>query len=122
MRILVVDDDALAGEMTAAILEEKGHEVIVAEDGVDAVGKLNANGPIGMIVSDMNMPMVSGIDLFRELREQNCTLPFILLTGDESAALLAREPRLDACLLKDFNLDVALPRVVAEVLARRALA
>lgn len=122
MRILVVDDDALAGEMTAAILEGQGHEVAIAEDGVDAVGKLNADGTIGMIVSDMNMPMVSGIDLFRELREQNCTLPFILLTGDESAALLAQEPRLDACLLKDFNLDLALPRVVAEVLARRTRA
>lgn len=122
MRILVVDDDALAGEMTAAILEEQGHEVIVAEDGVDAICKLNADGLIGMIISDLSMPMVSGIELFRELREQNCTLPFILLTGDESAGLLTQEPRLDACLLKDFNLEVALPQVMAEVLARRALA
>lgn len=118
MRILVVDDDSMAAEMTGAVLEEMGHTVILAEDGIDAVGKLNADGAIGMIISDMNMPMVSGIDLFRELREQGNTLPFILLTGDEPTGLLTEEPRLDACLLKDFSLEESLPQVMAEVLAR----
>jgi CheY-like chemotaxis protein len=118
MRILVVDDDALAGEMIGAVLEEMGHETILAEDGVDAADKLNGEAGIEMIISDMNMPMVSGIDLFRELREQGNTLPFILLTGDAPDGLLASEPRLDACLLKDFNLDETLPQVINEVLAR----
>jgi CheY-like chemotaxis protein len=118
MKILVVDDDAMAGEMTGAILEEMGHEVVLAEDGIDAAGKLNADGAINMLISDMNMPMVSGIDLFRELREQGNTLPFILLTGDEAAGLLAQEPRLDACLLKDDTLEESLPKIVADVLAR----
>jgi CheY-like chemotaxis protein len=122
MRILVVDDDSMAGEMTAAVLEEAGHEVILSEDGVDAAEKLNADGGIEMVISDMNMPMVSGIDLFRELREQNCALPFILLTGDEPEGLLQQEPRLDGCLLKDFSLEETLPRMMAEVLARRASA
>lgn len=122
MRILVVDDDSMAAEMTGAILEGEGHEVILAEDGVDATGKLNADDGIEMIISDMNMPMVSGIDLFRELREQNCTLPFILLTGDEPDGLLLQEPHLDGCLLKDFSLEEALPQMMAEVLARRASA
>jgi CheY-like chemotaxis protein len=118
MRILVVDDDSMAGEMTGAVLEELGHEVILSEDGVDAAIKLNADGGIEMVISDMNMPMVSGIDLFRELREQGSALPFILLTGDEPAGLLVQEPRLDACLLKDFSLEETLPQVMAEVLAR----
>ena len=118
MRILVVDDDSMAGEMTGAVLEEMGHEVILSEDGVDAAMKLNADGGIEMVISDMNMPMVSGIDLFREVREQGSTLPFILLTGDEPAGLLLQEPRLDACLLKDFSLEETLPQVMAEVLAR----
>lgn len=122
MRILVVDDDAMAGEMTAAVLEEAGHEVILSEDGVDAAEKLNADGGIEMVISDMNMPMVSGIDLFRELREQNWTKPFILLTGDEPEGLLQQEPRLDGCLLKDFSLEETLPQMMAEVLARRASA
>lgn len=122
MRILVVDDDAMAGEMTAAVLEGGGHEVKLAEDGVDAIGIINAEGNIDMVISDMNMPMVSGIDLFRELREQNWTKPFILLTGDEPEGLLKQEPRLDGCLLKDFSLDETLPQMMAEVLARHASA
>lgn len=118
MKILVVDDDAMAGEMIGAVLEGMGHEVVLAEDGVDAAGKLNADGAVEIIISDMNMPMVSGIDLFRELREQGITLPFILLTGDEPDGLLEQEPRLDACLIKDFTLEESLPTIVAEVLAR----
>jgi CheY-like chemotaxis protein len=122
MRILVVDDDAMAGEMTAAVLEGEGHQITLAENGVDAVGILNSDLEIDMVISDMNMPMVSGIDLFRELREQNWNKPFILLTGDEPEGLLKQEPRLDGCLLKDFSLDETLPQMMAEVLARRASA
>lgn len=118
MLILVVDDDAMAGELTSAVLEELGHEVLLCEDGIDAASKLDANNRIEMVISDMNMPLVSGIDLFRELREQGNTLPFILLTGDEPEGLLAQEPRLDACLLKDFTLEESLPQIMADVLAR----
>lgn len=118
MKILVVDDDSMAGEMTGAVLEEMGHEVVLSEDGIDAAGKLNADASIEMVISDMNMPLVSGIDLFRELREQGSMLPFILLTGDEPDGLLVQEPRLDACLLKDFMLEESLPQVVNNVLAR----
>ena len=116
MKVLVVDDDALAGEMTAAVLEGMGHEAVLAEDGVDAAGRLNADGTIALVISDMNMPLVSGIDLFRELREQGNMLPFILLTGDEPAPLLAQEPRLDGCLTKDFSLQESLPALIAQVL------
>lgn len=122
MRILVVDDDAMAGEMTGAVLEGLGHEVTLAEDGMDAVTQLNADDGIEMIISDMNMPMISGIDLFRELREQGNTLPFILLTGDEPEGLLAQEPRLDACLLKDFGIEESLSLALAEVRARQGKA
>ena len=49
-----------------------------------------------------------------------CLLPFILLTGDEPAGLLAREPRLDACLAKDFTLEEHLPALIGEVMTRHA--
>jgi CheY-like chemotaxis protein len=120
MRILVVDDDPLAGELTGAVLEEVGHEVVLAEDGISAAQMLDADPTIGMVISDMNMPMVSGIDLFRELRGQGVRLPFILLTGDDPAALLAQEPGLDASLMKDCALDESLPGLVADVVARYA--
>lgn len=118
MKILVVDDDSMAAEMTGAVVEGMGHDVLLAEDGIEAADKLNANPDIEMVISDMNMPMVSGIDLFRELREQGNTLPFILLTGDEPEGLLVQEPRLDGCLLKDFTLEESLPQLMNDVLTR----
>ncbi|WP_042422120.1 response regulator [Comamonas granuli] len=122
MKILVVDDDALAGEMTAAVLESLGHEAVLADNGIDAAERLQADSAIALIVSDMNMPLLSGIELFRELRAQGSTLPFILLTGDEPEGLLAQEPRLDACLAKDFTLEERLPALLADVLARHGKA
>lgn len=118
MNILVVDDDPLAAAMVAAVLEGLGHSVLQAENAIDAAEQLNAHSNIALVVSDMNMPMVSGIDLFRELRAQGNLMPFILLTGDAPEGLLAQEPRLDACLTKDFSLDEALPQVIAQVLAQ----
>lgn len=120
MKILVVDDDSLAGEMTGAVLEGAGYEVVLAEDGVAAAELLNGDAAIEIVVSDLNMPMVSGIDLFREMRAQGNLLPFVLLTGDDPAGPQALEPRLDACLIKDASLEESLPLVLAAVLARRA--
>ena len=119
MNIRVVDDDPLAAAMVAAVLEALGHTVLQAENAIEAAEQLNAHSDIALVVSDMNMPMVSGIDLFRELRAQGNLLPFILLTGDAPEGLLAQEPRLDACLTKDFSLDEALPQVIAQVLAQQ---
>jgi CheY-like chemotaxis protein len=119
MRILVVDDDPLAGEMTAAILEDAGHDIVLAENGVDAIEALDAGERFGLVISDMNMPLVSGIELFRTLREQGVDIPFILLTGDEPGPLLAEEPRLDGCLMKDVTLETALIEVMTVALDRR---
>ncbi len=115
MRILVVDDDALAGEMTAAILEELGHEIVLAENGVEAAELAGDGSCFDLVLSDLNMPMVSGIDLFRELRSQQIMVPFILLTGDDPQAALALEPELDGCLMKDFSLAEQLPEILAAV-------
>lgn len=121
MRILVVDDDVLTGEIVSVVLESYGHEVILAENGVEAVEKLNSYSDIGLIISDMNMPMISGIDLFRELKEQGSAIPFILLTGDEPSAFLSQEPRIDACIVKDFNLKDSLVDAIDKVMAKYGL-
>ncbi len=118
MRILVVDDDWLAGQVTGAVLEDAAYEVVTAEDGIAAAALLDADPAIDLVVSDMNMPGPSGIELFRQLRARGATLPFILLTGDDPAGLLAQEPRLDACLMKDADLPETLAPAVAAVLAR----
>jgi CheY-like chemotaxis protein len=119
MRILIVDDDPIAAEMIAAVLEDAGHEVSLAENALEAVEKMD-QGDFALVVSDMNMPLVSGIDLFRDLRKQGVGVPFILLTGDDPAPLLTEEPGLDGCLVKDFTLESVLIEAIGAALARRA--
>ncbi|GAB3358207.1 MULTISPECIES: response regulator [Giesbergeria] len=114
MQILVVDDDPLAAEMVGAVLQELGHHVLLAENAMEAISQLNEHPSIEMVISDMNMPLISGIDLFRELREQGNALPFILLTGDDPDKLRTIEPRLGACVLKDFHLDSTLPAAMTQ--------
>ena len=116
MRVLVVDDDPMAGEMTAAILEDLEHETVLAENGVEAAELVGAGPPFDLVLCDQNMQMVTGIDLFRELRSQQIMVPFILLTGSNPQKALAEEPGLDGCLLKDCTLMEQLPVVVAECL------
>ncbi|TDQ38198.1 response regulator [Thiopseudomonas denitrificans] len=116
MKILVVDDDLLAAEMTGAILEASGYQPLIAENAIEGLELLGTNPDIAMVVSDLNMPLVSGIDFFRELREQGRQIPFILLTGDAPDSLLQSEPDLNACLTKDFDLAETLPSIVSQLL------
>lgn len=112
MRILVVDDDPLAGEISAAYLEALGHEPVIANDAMEAVSRLDDTPDIALIVSDMHMPLIDGLALLEMLREQGVTLPFILLTGDAPPPDAAQQPGLSACLQKDADLDTGLAHAI----------
>lgn len=116
MRILVVDDDPLAGEMTAALLEFQGYHPLVANDAMEAIQQLDHNEDIVLIVSDMHMPLINGLELLAMLREQGVPLPFILLTGDTPTFALQQTPGLSACLQKDSELEEALAHAVEQAL------
>lgn len=115
MRILIVDDDPFSAELSAIILQAAGHETLVAEQALDALEQLDAHPDLALVVSDMHMPLMNGLELFRELRERGRCQPFILLTGDAPEQLHAQEPEIDACLMKDFSLEETLPALVAEL-------
>ena len=118
MYILVVDDDPLAGEMTAAILEAQGHQPLLANDAMAAVEQLDTYSDIALIVSDMYMPLINGLELLEMLREQGTTLPFILLTGDTLDASRSHPPGLSACLSKDADLMSTLTQAVNQALGQ----
>ena len=117
-KILVVDDDDFTAEMTGMFLEMAGYETIIAIGGMDALDKIAIDPEIRLVLSDMNMPFMDGIQLFAELRGQGFTQPFVLLTGEESAPLKLAHPNLDAVLTKNEDLQDKLPELVAELLAR----
>jgi CheY-like chemotaxis protein len=115
IHVLVVDDDPLTAEMTGMILEEPGYEIILANSGMEALGILSSDPLIRIVISDMNMPGISGIQLFTGMRERGFKIPFVLITGDESPPL-SLEYSMDAIISKDEDLEVILPETVASLL------
>ena len=120
MKILVVDDDEFSGDMIAAVLADNGYETVSVDGGVAALDVVASDPCLAAIVSDMNMPALSGLDLFGALREEGCDLPFILLSGTDPDALRRREPLLTYCIAKDGDLEVRLPQTLERALAARA--
>ena len=114
--ILVVDDDEFTAELTGMILEAAGYGVTIAVGGMEAMEKMAQDPAIRMVVSDMNMPFIDGVQLFAELREHGYHQPFVLLTGEEAAPLRAAHPDMDAVLTKDEDLQESLPDLVESLL------
>jgi len=115
--ILVVDDDEFTGELTGLILESSGYDTVISLGGEDALEKLANDSTIRIVVSDMNMPGMDGIELFAAMRKQGLSLPFVLLTGEEAEPLRAAHPDMQAILTKDEQLQEALPGIIESLLA-----
>ena len=116
--ILVVDDDEFTAELTGMILESAGFETVVAVGGVEALEKIEQCPDIRVVVSDMNMPFMDGIELHAEMRRLGYRQPFVLLTGEASAPLRIAHPQIDVVITKDEELQDTLPATVGALLAR----
>ena len=69
MRILAVDDDDVSLEMLGGILQHYGHELLVAQDGREAIDLLIDN-PCRLVITDWEMPRMSGLELCRAIRRR----------------------------------------------------
>jgi CheY-like chemotaxis protein len=84
VRILLVDDNHIQSATRRAILEGAGREVCIAHQGQQALERLNEPGtspPIGLVITDHLMPVMSGPEFVAELRRRGYTLPVIVLSG-----------------------------------------
>jgi two-component system response regulator MprA len=120
-RVLVVDDDPQLREALSRALELDGYDVATASNGVKALDAISASRPDVMVL-DVMMPYVGGLDVCRTLRERKDRLPILVLTardevGDRVAGLDAGA---DDYLTKPFALEELRARLRA--LLRRAAA
>ena len=114
IRALVADDDPFVSEMLAEILQSEGCAVQTAGDGCEAYNKFLADPDIDIIISDMNMPRMNGLQLIRKLRDENVDVPIVILTGDNeiSSAIEAIKKGANDYILKDENIqDTIIPSV-----------
>lgn len=126
MKILVVDDDPFVRDLVGYILESDGYQVVKAKNGAEAVNFTSTHPEeIHLIISDMNMDRMDGIELIRILRknEQNKDIPIIVLTVNHevSVALEAINSGADDYLLKDENIQETLLYSIQGVMEKHEL-
>lgn len=86
--IVVIDDDRSWVEATADLLRQEGYEVQTAMDGERALQILDG-APPGMVIMDVHMPRLCGLDVLRELRNQRSNLPVIMVSADDQSSVMA---------------------------------
>jgi len=120
LRVLVVDDEARVRTVTARLLALRGHAVVEAGSGAQALERLAeasaADAPFDALVTDFGMPGMDGLALAAHAAARWPRLPVVLLTGDTEAGLDDPSGLLAARLAKPFRadaLDAALRRAAA---------
>ncbi|TAN44310.1 MAG: response regulator [Nitrospirae bacterium] len=108
MKILIVDDDKTTRKLLSLYLKGKGYEIVTAENGLEALEKIGTEG-INLIVSDMNMPYMDGIELTKTVRKDPALsgMPIIMVTteADEDEKKKAFEAGVDDYLVKPTNAE-----------------
>lgn len=115
-RIFVVDDDHDIRDLVTIKLESAGHEVVACVDGTQALEAARGGG-WSVIVLDVMMPGMSGLDVLRALRERDDRTPVILLTarGQEKDIAAGLAAGADAYVTKPFSPRDLLARVAAAI-------
>lgn len=117
-RILVVEDEELIRQMLVLSLEEEGYEVVTAPDGRTALGLLQdaeANdklSPFNLLILDLMLPQLNGLDLCRLLRYQGNLVPILILSAkaSETDRVLGLEVGADDYLTKPFSMRELIAR------------
>ena len=121
-RILVVDDEADIRMINAGVLTHLGYQVDSVADGAAAWEALTAGG-YDLLITDNQMPRVSGVELLRKLHSAHKAIPVIMATGILPGHEFVHEPWLQpvAVLLKPYT-GTELGETVARVLLRMPIA
>lgn len=122
--ILIVDDEKNYPLILSAVLEEENYETLTANSGEEAL-KIMANADVDLVLTDMKMPVMDGIELLKRIKEMDKDLPVIMMTahGTVDKAVEAMQKGAYSYILKPFdnermilyvNKAIAMFRVVKE--------
>ena len=110
MKILVTDDSRVMRQIVIRTLRQAGyddHDIVEAEDGADALAKVSSENP-DLVLSDWNMPNMSGIECLEALRSSGSAVPFGFVTSEGSAEMREKAANAGALFLiaKPFTEDI----------------
>ncbi len=106
MKILVVDDELKMRRVLQMALEEDGYSVVPAKNGKEAIKKISET-PFRLVIADMKMPVMDGMELLRKIEKLNENLPVIMMTayGTVATAVEAMKQGAYDYILKPFDIE-----------------
>lgn len=114
-RVLVVDDSPSVRQQVSMSLSQAGYEVVEAGDGTEGVTKIASDRAIGLVICDINMPRMNGLEMIEMVKKepQNAALPIIVLTSEGQPALIDRAKKAGAkgWIVKPFKADLLVAAV-----------
>ena len=117
--ILTVDDSSTMRQMVGVTLKNSGFEVLEAADGVEALEKFRKSPTVDLVLTDLNMPRMDGLELTRQIRAlaSGRAVPIILLTTESSPDMKLRGKSAGATgwIVKPFQ-----PKQLLEVIGKVA--
>ncbi|MDB4987887.1 MAG: response regulator [Myxococcaceae bacterium] len=120
-KVLIVDDSPTVRQQVSLALKQAGLEVVEATDGVEGLKAIASDRSIGLVVLDINMPNMNGLDMLEAVKadRQNAQLPVILLTSEGQPALMERGKRAGAkgWIVKPFKAELLVAAVKKLIMA-----
>lgn len=109
-RVLVVDDSDTVRSQVRKALAPAGYEIIQATDGLEGLKALRANPGLSLVLCDVNMPNLDGLDMLTMAVGEGFTVPIVMLTSEALPSLIrrAREAGAKAWIVKPFRDDFLL--------------
>jgi len=113
--ILIIDDSVTIRQQVSMTLKSAGYEVVEACDGQDGVEVVRKNTVIAMVLCDLNMPRMNGLEFLETIKGTLASppVPVVMLTTDGSPDLIARAKRAGAkgWIVKPFQTDLLIAAV-----------
>jgi two-component system KDP operon response regulator KdpE len=116
LRVLVIDDEPAIRRFLRVSLAAQGYLVLEADSGESGYALLQRN-TVGVVILDLGLPGVSGLDILKRLRESGSSVPVIVLSSrsDEGGKVAALDMGADDYVTKPFGMDELLARIRAAV-------
>jgi two-component system chemotaxis response regulator CheY len=114
-KILVVDDSSTVRQQVRIALSQAGYTVVEAVDGMDGQSKIQANSDLAMVICDVNMPRMNGLQMLEAVHKSGSAagVPIVMLTSEAQPALIrqAKANGAKGWIVKPFKAEMLVAAV-----------
>jgi two-component system chemotaxis response regulator CheY len=113
--VLIIDDSATVRKQVSVVLSQAGFDVLQAVDGVDGADQIRARADLALVICDVNMPKLNGLDMLESMKGELAarSLPVVMLTTEGQAEAMGRAKQAGAkgWIVKPFRENLLIATV-----------